>query len=262
MCSCFGVLLTTIKSILNSNFTTSLIGAFAGAYGGQWIVGKSKNREELLSQISNTNAATTMCFSIWNSFINLKKQSVQDLHENFHASRTEFLSKIEAGETPTIQADLRYINPTITPVEILHKQVFEKISISGRPLLLVIQLIQSINSLTDSLLKRNQWIEQAQKQGIRIESYFAIRDSNGHTDEIYKSALQGIRDYTDDCIFFSSQLCKDLAAHAKQLQTQFKKKYDQKPNITTPDFSDASLASLMPDERKYSSWFENFKSES
>jgi hypothetical protein len=73
----------------------SLAGAFAGAYGGQRIVAKGKEREELLAEIRNTSAATVVTFAICNSFVTIKKQHIKHLKELFDHQKAAFLEHIK-----------------------------------------------------------------------------------------------------------------------------------------------------------------------
>ena len=92
------------KDFLNSNFFTAIAGAcagaFAGAYGAQRIVARGKEREELLAEIRNTNAATVVALGVCNTFLAIKKQHVKRLKETFDKQKTDYLgsrSQIQDG---------------------------------------------------------------------------------------------------------------------------------------------------------------------
>jgi hypothetical protein len=71
--------------------------------------------------------------------------------------------------------------------------------------------------------------------------------------------MQAIYAQTDDVIFFSSQLSKELSEHGDRLAESFKKQFGgNTPRITKPDFSKAKDADLMPDDRNYADWFNMF----
>ena len=248
----------------NSTFFTSLIGAFAGAYGGQYIVERIKNRENLLAEIRNTNAAIMMAFDICNSYLSLKKQHVKTLKENhdrhvqdlnqFHAERKQ--GTIADDVVFRFQADFQSLETMLVPIGVLQKLIFEKISLNGRPLNLTATLIRTIQSLNNSIQKRNQLIELYKANSpipdeVLATHYFGLPDKNGHIDNIYPSCVQFIYEQTDDCIFFSKLLCEDLVTHGEQLKKKFGKK---SPKINKPDFQKAVDAGLMPDKNKYSDW--------
>jgi hypothetical protein len=82
----------------------SLAGAFAGAYGGQWIVAKGREREELLAEIRNTSAATVVAFAICNSILSIKQQHVKRLKDSFDQQKAGFLEhakKHSLGQIPS-----------------------------------------------------------------------------------------------------------------------------------------------------------------
>jgi hypothetical protein len=95
------------KDFLNSNFFTAIAGAcagaFAGAYGAQRIVARGKEKEELLAEIRNTNAATVVALGICNTFLAIKKQHVKRLKETFERQKADYLARAHQyriGELP------------------------------------------------------------------------------------------------------------------------------------------------------------------
>ena len=256
--------LKSLEGFVNSTFVTSLFGAFAGAYGGQFIVEKIKNRETLLTEIRNTNAAVLMTFDICHSYILLKQQHVGPLKETFDKQREDlntFQAGVKSGQIPDneifqFEADLKTCETMFVPIEVLQKLIFEKISLDGRPLILNSNLIRAVQSLNNAIQKRNQLIE-----GYRAKTpmqskdfatqYFGLPYSGGHIDNNYPSCVEFIYKSTDDCIFFSKLLCEDLVAHGEQLKKKFG---EDAPKIYTPNFNKAVEFGLIPDESKYSDW--------
>src|SRR3989344_5441444 len=86
---CFWATLDLLWTILSSNLITALAGAFAGAYGGQWIVRKFQEDKELLEEIRSTNAAITVSIEICNTCLALKRQHVRSLKENFDQQKQQ-----------------------------------------------------------------------------------------------------------------------------------------------------------------------------
>jgi hypothetical protein len=84
-----GPLWQPIEAFFNSAFFAALFtaiagsmaGAFWGAYGGQRIVERGKQREELLTEIRNTNATIMVAVGICNSFLGIKRQNVKPLKD-------------------------------------------------------------------------------------------------------------------------------------------------------------------------------------
>lgn len=266
----------TMQNFANSTFITSLIGALAGAFAGavaaQRTAERGKHREELLREIRNTNAAIAVAFGIVNSFLALKGQHVKDLKSRFEVQKAELLEhkrKRQTGEvqsdTPfALQADLQTIQALPLPTDTLQAVVFEKLSLVGRPLNLVITLIQVTHSLNESLAKRNSLIEGYKSDFPKDNQdfaplYFGLPYGDGHVNLDYPATIDAIYSQTDDGIFFSNLLCKDLHDHGKQLSEVFRKKFKKDaPRVTEVDFSAAISSKLMPDESNYADWVAAF----
>lgn len=265
-----------IKDFFNSIFFTaiagSLAGAFAGAYGGQRIVERGKNREELLKEMRNTNAATMLAFSICNSLLAMKSQHIKALKENFDRQKAELLdhqSKRASGQIGKevifeFQADFQTLSIPSLPIVILQNQIFEKLSLTGRPLILLTTLNQTLDSLKASLEKRNQLIESYKASSpiteeILVPLYFGLPYKGGHINQDYPATIDAIYSQTNDGIFFSCLLCKDLVSHGEKTASQYDTNY-KKRNITInkPDFSKAEKADLMPKDEDYADWFKMF----
>ena len=207
-----------ISGFANSTFFTSFIGALAGAWGGQWIVERSKRREYLVSQIRNVNAAITTTFHIFNSHINLKKQVVQETCERFDSEKNRYLDVLKGSANFfDLSVDFNRIPPPVLHIETLKQLMFHQVSIVGRPLLLTSQLIDSCHQLSNVLVNRNIYIDlfYKEKQKITPEQYFGLRQSGYRSDETYSSYISAIKGYTDDCIFFSQLLCEDLIKYGE-----------------------------------------------
>jgi gas vesicle protein len=264
------------KAFGNSSFFTSLIGAlagaFAGAYAAQRIAEREKIREELIKEIRNTNAAIMSAFDISNSLLSLKKQHVKSLKENFDTARAQLIElkrKLDSGEIQSnkpffFKGDLRTLPRTQLPIDILRNQVFERLTVGGRPLSLVTSLIQSIELLNSSIDMRNQLIEKYQESKATENPnfparYFGLPYAPGHVDLNYPNAVEGIYNYTDDGIFYSQLLCRDLNDHGKSLVEDFKKHFRTKaPRINEADFQKAQAAGLMPANEAYADWLQCF----
>lgn len=268
------------RAVLQSDLTptiliailTAFAGAFAGAYGAQRIAERARSKEELIKEIRNTNAGISVAFSIFNSFFGLKKQHVAALKNNFDAQKAGFENAEKqrqkgegVGEVFVFHADLQTLQPLIAPIERMQAIVFEKISVTGRPLNLASILMQTIHSLNDSIEKRNELIQsfraaypRAGNEFIRL--YFGFADKNGHVDANYPMGIEAIYKQTDDCIYFSKMLAEDLMVHGKSLKRNYEYKFRGKtPNIGRVDFTVVKDQGLMPPPENYPDWTDAFK---
>jgi len=263
---------------MNSQFITSLIGslsgAFAGAFTAQRIVERSKLRDELIREIRNTNAAIAVAFGICNSLLSLKNQYVKDLKSNYDSQKTEQLEharKLESGEITSSEifeykTNLVAFQAHKQPTEILSELVFEKLSLTGRSLNLVIALIQNIHGHYESIRKRENIIEDYKsleakgKQDMIAALYFGLPYGDGHINSEYPSLIKAISTQTDDGIFFSKLLCQDLSKHGKQLLETLKKNFrNVNQSVTEIDFAKAESHDLMPDDKNYADWLSAFE---
>lgn len=265
-----------VKEFANSVFFTaivgSLAGAFAGAYGGQRIVERGKSREDLLKEMRNANAAIMVAVGICNLLLSVKKQHTQRLKEGFDTQKATLLdhkAKRESGQFGkdvvfNFQADLETLPPVMLPMQVLQTLIFEKLSLSGRPLVTISVLGSTVGALNGAIEKRNQLIE-TYKTGIPklptdlLHLYFGLPYGGGHINLDYPASIDAIDFHTNGGIFFSRLLCDDLAEYGEQIAARFKRKFGKgAPRINTTVFTEAEEANLMPNAEEYADWMTMF----
>lgn len=267
-----------LVTISNSSFTTSLVGALAGAYAGakaaQQIAERSKERGEYQTQIRNTNAAITLSFMVCNTMISLKKQQTKPLCDTYFAKKVEledFLRKRKARDiSPDIsfdfQADLlRFPFPAI-PIDALRSIVYEKLSVSLRPLALVATLAGALSSLADMIANRNglilsfkQLTPQAREVSL-LALYFGRPYGEGNVSTEYFDTMTGLQNLTDDVIFFSHLLCKDLITHGNKVLDKYKARFKGAiEQINAIELLRDKTVGLIPTDEQYSDWLCGFR---
>jgi hypothetical protein len=264
-----------LSDIANSAVVVALIGGFVGAVGGalgaQHIAERAKRKDELLKELRSTNAATTVGFTICNSFIALKRQNVLPLHENFSRDkekREKFLAKrrsaeIDRNQPFEFQADLRAISAPSVPMDTLKTQVFDRISAHARPLALVSVLGQTLASLDEAIGRRNALIGRFARGDVPKELvpnfYFGMALPSGDTNQEYPDTVAAIAAYTDDMIFFSRLLCTDLMSHGGKIKAVLAKLGAKDvPSVSTAEFGKAAEAGLLPPDDHYTDWLNSF----
>ena len=262
----------TITGFLNSNFTAALAGALAGALAAQRIGDRAKQRESLLQEIRSTNASLMVAFTICNAGLALKRQFTRDIHETYQAKKKEhdeFRRRLAAGQQLDqpfeFQADFRSLQMPLMPIDILRTQLYEKVSASGRPLALVGAIAGAIESLADVIKKRNDLIERFrtlpanERDRLLPALYFGVPFGPGHLSTEFPDTITALYNLTDDVIFFSELLCKDLMAHGNRVLDRYKKVAKLKEeSVHSVDFSDARKQGLMPDAANYGDWLRGF----
>jgi len=254
---------------------TTVVGALAGAGIGAWAAGyiseRNKIREQLIKEIRDTNAAIVLALGVMNCGVGLKRQHVKSLKEEYDIQRKkcwDTIARMAAGhpqiDIPKIALlDLPEIAP---PVAHLQEIVLSRLSVSGRALASFTALNDSVVNLNVALSRRNELINRFKRKdfppGARKEHFcFGLRYGDGETNEEYGDSITGISLYTDDIIFFGSELCSDLCEHGDVLVERFNRKRlgGQTPEINKVELSAAREAGWIPPAEDYEAWTSGFK---
>lgn len=269
ICEALGV----VGTMLNSSFTTALLGSLAGALAGavaaQRIVERNKRREELVLEVRNTNAAIMTGFSLTNSVLGLKHQQIQGLYDNYkqqQAKLSEYKERNaktgEAIEAFSYEGDLGKIQVPSLPIDTLRELVFNRISVHGRPLSLVSHLESAISGLSAAVSERHRIVDEFRTFTIPEQDqpyhYFGLELPSGHTHQEYPDLFEAINRHVNDIAFFGSLLCDDLIKHGKRLKVKEKKGSEEIPDVTEVNFKEAKENGLMPSETEYADWLKAF----
>ena len=161
-------------------------------------------------------------------------------------------------------ADFRMLQMPVVPIDVLRTQVYESISAIGRPLALVAALVGSVASLTDVIQKRNYLIDRFRELGPAGTDqlpafYFGLPFGSGHVSTEFSDTVESLHRLTDDVIFFSELLGKDLMAHGSSILDQYRNVAKvKKEKISSFDFTEPRKQGLMPDAANYSDWLKGF----
>lgn len=262
-----------VGAALNSAFTTSLVGALAGAFFGamaaQRIAVRTKRVDQLLDQVRMANTAIMASFAYCNHLLAFKRQHVRPLYESFSAQKrdlAEFHRMRDAGNIPKEQpfqfnADLRTVQMPLLPVAAIERLLFERLSVSGRPLALAIQLAgvsASLGDMTERRLLLIEGFKQLPQQGV-VAMYFGL-PFGGRVSTEFADVLEAMHRLTDDGIFFSKLLCEDLVQLGNKSLDEYKKLSKQSSEkVAELDFTIARDGGLLPDEAEYQDWLRGFK---
>lgn len=269
------VVVEHVLRFANSAFVTSLIGAgagaLAGAYAAQRLVERAAERKELLAEIRNTNAGIMLAFAVWNPAYGLKKQHVAAMYKEYseqHAAAHEYERKrastlVNLGMPPDFTANLRELPLLDPPVGALQSHVYDKVSVTGRPLLVVPTLVHSVSQLAATMTKRNALIPELQKLegmvGFSVR-YFGLPVAMRPQDTVYPDTMEGMRVLLDSILFLSKLLCEDLLDHGRAVNAKLSSTgYRPLPRLSDPDFEQAEREGLAPDEAEFPSWREKFE---
>lgn len=254
---------------------TAMVGALAGAGIGAWAAGyiseKNKKREQLTKEIRDTNAAIVLALGVMTSGIKLKKQHVKALKEDYEEQRKkcrEILAIIAAGQATTESADINLLElPEIAPpVAHLQEIVFSRLSTIGRTLASVTELADGVINLNAALKRRNDLITRMKNRDFppgatKVHFYFGLKYGHGETNEEYRDSIEGINFYTNDIIFFGSELYADLREHAESLVARFNESRlgGEAPKVQEVDLSEARQNGWIPPAEDYIAWTSGFQ---
>lgn len=262
-------------SLANSSFGSALLGALGGAIAGAWIAQRigerAKVRQDLIAEIRGANATIALAFAVWNVAVNLKKQHVKAMHDDWMQQRENLRSYLRARNAGEIAQDVQFqfaanaiaLATPYLPVDSLQSHVFEKLTLTGRPLIVATAIVQSATSLRDVTAKRNHLVQQL--KGLSgsqqfVNQYFGIPDGDGNIDAEYPHTVDGTYRCTDDLIYFCELLCEDVRKHGETLVDKLDPKHAMRdsPRIMKPDFEQIRQEGLAPDEALYASWRAKF----
>lgn len=256
----------------------SLIGALVGAWAGAWAARKGaaadKEREMFLGEIRAANAAYSLCFSIINNALNMKKQHVLPMvktYEEQHQAFMEIEQARTAGKFPkdkvvNFLVDMQTLPTLVLPTDELRRMCLEKLTLGSRPMAAVQVLHQCAVTFDESNRRRARFIEQgmadrkAGKDPMPMTLYFGLPDKDGHVNREWPDTLTGIHSMLDDVIYFTWLLSEDLATHGEQVSALYRRRYGRKslPVVRRADFAIAKAEGIMPNDENYKDWMSSF----
>ncbi|GAB5341248.1 hypothetical protein [Pseudomonas fluorescens] len=263
-----------IKGFANSSFTTSLAGAFAGAFAAQRIAEKGKFREELVKEFHHTSAVISLVATAASLALALKKQHVKALKDSYdddlkrlEEHTQKILGREIAPDTPfEISPNLLYLQGISPAVATIQDIVLSRLSAVGRTIPAATALANSVENLNGAISKRNELLN-AFKNGQFPEGasfrhmYFGLPYGERQTNQEYGGSVEAIYLYTNDIIFFSIKLCEDLRDHGEILKKRYKSRLrGSPPRISTVDFEKARQIGLVPKDEDYEPWLSGFVS--
>ncbi len=272
-----------IANALNSNFTTSLLGALAGAWAGAWaaqrVGAKAKLRDELIAEVRAINVATTLAHAVANTYIQAKRQHIRNLSDALKIDQErhkEFRRRLAAGEVAQgeafeIQLPLIVLQPISTPVAQLREHVLSRVQAPNRAISLATTMESVAPALNLMLEQRNALLDgmrrdQAQHHARVVMFYLGeSAPGAGRTDTTYPDLIRGIANHTDCMIFFGALLCSDLQEHGADVLKRYKRARRfsvwrrELPHVNEVSFAEPEREGLMPDRKGFASWFTAFQ---
>lgn len=194
-------------SFANSTFFVALItacaGAFAGAYGAQFIANRNARRQSLLREVNAYNVAISTCFDIANVYLDFKRQVIRPVCDRYFCERKQVASAIRSGQQGrtthlSIKCETRPIDRQFSPIESLRCSMEERIASEGPALAFLTMLSRAISTLGGALDSREAFLRQMSqvwphKHDELFERYFAIRDNDEISEGTFPECIRTFR---------------------------------------------------------------------
>ncbi len=260
-------LVEAFSNSANVSWLQALIAGTIGAWAGSWATQRTINRHEDLKQaqteLRGINHATNLCFTIANHYLGYKKQMTLPMQQRYRQVDEAVKKQLAVGAGEVLlEADFLILPTAELPVPHLERILLEQISMGGRGLVAAMHLRGVSQSLHDSLLERRQLIGAIQGATISskklCEFYLALPDAQGNVDSRFRDNVGAIVMQTDDCIFFSTLIAKDLHAHGRRLLRKHGWRLgSERKSLTTWNWNE-DTEGLMPKDDEYQAWLKGF----
>jgi hypothetical protein len=268
-------LLESFKAVLNSvQFSTFISAAFAaafGAYAGALASSRNETKRAVIAELNSIAAARMLAFSICNKFLGLKRQLILPIYEDYQQGRSKFVEAQQAfaagdrSRTAEFVGNFRTISPIWLPTESLEKQIIERISIRGRGLAAVVDLIGAVEALDQAIKYRTDLVSEFYKEPPTIsqldlaQKYYGLQNARGVIDEKFYSNVEALYKQTDDCIFFSKILADDLFEYGCRLRRRYRWRFHlRSPKLVREKWDFPETRRLLPNENNYVDWLRGF----
>jgi hypothetical protein len=261
---------TILQSTAFNNLTTGAFGALFGALGAQAIVSRQQRRQSVVTELNNVNAALSLCFSTCSAFANAKRQHALPILDAIEDIRMQRDAIWETNKTLTAPLRLpfkptlefRTVVPVNVPIEQLERQIFGKISIYGRGLAALSELVRANKGLDHAIAYREELVVEykgRERSPEEATHFYLGNTTSGGTDTRYPNSVDAINSQMDACIFFSKILADDLARYGNALRKKNAGWLMRSlPKVAKIDWSPMMDNGIFPSEKTFEKWVKAF----
>jgi hypothetical protein len=260
------ILIEHVMTFIQSSIFELLIGTFvassAGVLGAHYITVKLSNKRDTRNELMAVNSAISTAFEACNAFISFKEQNAIPVLRSYQSSLIIYNHYKDKGSEDgpvNLLTDYRVLSPINFPEEILIKLIYERINTNSYTKILTGKIINTYKSLLLVVSERNKIVENWKDvnrnisnfdnvESDMIAKYLGHLDSHGNMDTTYRDTVYGIYDLTDDCIFYSYEIIKELIKYGDNIKKKSKVKDIVIDEIS---FEIAKNKGLMPKEERY-----------
>lgn len=204
--------------------------------------------------INRANAAQSLAAVIFNQAASLKKQHYLPLFDNWISAK----GRVEKGER-AVDINLETPPAIHFPLSELSELVFGKLTLNGRPLAALSELLQAQQTFNHLMVAheniRKELYGKPNEYAVAI--YLSLKTQKGQ-DSRYQDWCEGSLAVLDDFLFFSEVLAKDLVAHADRMR----KRAGWRMRFSLPHVNSApkllpEAEHLMPNHDYHRKWLDN-----
>lgn len=243
--------------------TSSLVGAFAGAYAAMRFADRKERDKIAIERINATNATVILAAAIANHAMTFKKQLSKDICDLYKADRKraeDFLAKgAPEGTIFEMQYDFRSISFFEHEVDELKRLVIQMGAAPEKAVMAAFQLSQCLHSLEGIVegraleIKRLTALKDKLNSDDFLKTYFGLPDSKGHMDLRFYDLVTALENLTDSVIFFSVSMAKKSGELSRKLSKKLGK---IAPKAVVWSFDDLAPehAELIPPNEAFADW--------
>jgi hypothetical protein len=243
---------------------TIIIAAF-GALIGAFLTSRSQGKRRLIEELRAIHAAYTICFSIGNKALAIKRQHIRPMKAKFDGDTSAYDAWMENPTGPlSLDLDLRNLSRLRFAGATLERVVFEKCSLGHKGLAAVLSLEDATDDLNSSIDYRNNLIFDFQKNTPQTHKEKIALYVGAYSDEKvdlrFANNIAALLHQADDCIFFGMLLSLELYRFERKLRARNWWKYRlEVPRQYPADWTLARTENLIPDGSQYTDWLRGFK---
>jgi hypothetical protein len=253
-----------IWAFVNTNFTTALMGAFAGAFGATWIFRRTEERKRLFEQLRFIQSTVSSVNLVTQHFLSTKKQLLVPLKNNFAEIEGLYdqLARQQVAE-PQIEfpIDFQQLPKIKVPIEELKDLAFHQLEFASPVQTLIQQLDTTVEQYNRAVTNRNQKVNQFETMNTHelafIQQHFLGRpDDIGNANTAFPDIMNSLLTSADDAIYFSIK-CSDCLV---QIGKAIKKKLNvEEYKIVHMNLDPEELDDLLPDKAPFIDWEKNLE---
>lgn len=237
-------------------------GAYFGAVGAQKAINRENQFRRRFEAINAANSAHSLAFTIINDAASLKIRHYLPQLKAFNRNKSLIVENNSKVSPIKVEIDFQSMPSICLPVSTLESIVYGKLSLNGRPLAALAQLVQAEHTLKN-LMESHESIRLELQNGDPSQApikYFGLASHAGKDDR-FAHLCGHLVDVADDLIFFAGIFSDDILDYANQVRSKARRS-DRKtlPAVNKPTEIIEGHEEFMPDRERYEPWLKGFRS--